>query len=73
MPSRPLSVDTSAVVKLHTRLDNEAIDLANGRTEMPAGLARLPLARVDLVDEALVGMGRWEPAIWTWLREGDGR
>jgi hypothetical protein len=28
MPSRPLSADRSAVVKLLTRLDNEAIDLA---------------------------------------------
>lgn len=32
MPSRPLSADTSAVVKLRTRLDSEAIDLAKGRT-----------------------------------------
>ena len=51
MPSRPLSADTSAVVKLHTRLDNEAIDLTKGRTEMPAAVARLaqliPPARVD--------------------------
>jgi hypothetical protein len=28
MPSRPLSADTQAVVKLQTRLDNEAIDVA---------------------------------------------
>jgi len=28
MPSRPLSADTRAVVKLQTRLDNEAIDVA---------------------------------------------
>ena len=28
MPSRPLSADTSAVVKLATRLDNEAIGRA---------------------------------------------
>ena len=62
MPSRPLSADTSAVVKLHTRLDEEAIDLAKGRTEMPAAVARLawliPPTRVDLVDEVLVGVGR---------------
>ena len=37
MPSRPLSADTSAVVKLFTRLDVEAIDLAKHRTEMPMG------------------------------------
>ena len=36
MPSRPLSADTKAVVKLSTRLDVEAIDVAKGRTEMPA-------------------------------------
>jgi hypothetical protein len=62
MPSRPLSADTKAVVKLHSRLDNEAIDLAKGRTEMPAAVARLaqliPPARVDVVDEVLVGVGR---------------
>jgi hypothetical protein len=50
------------------------IDLAKGRTEMPAAVARLaqlvPPARVDLVDEVLVGVGRrdlsitldWPPA-----------
>jgi len=41
-------------VKLHTGLDNEAIDLAKGRTDVPAAVARLawliPPARVDLVD-----------------------
>ena len=62
MPSRPLSADTRAVVKLFTRLDNEAIDLAKGRTERPAAVARLvqlvPPARVDLVDEVLVSVGR---------------
>ena len=62
MPSRPLSADTKAVVKLATRLDNEAIDVAKGRTETPAAVARLaqliPPARVDLVDEVLVGVGR---------------
>ena len=62
MPSRPLSADRSAVVKLQTRLDNEAIDIAEGRTEMPAAVPRLarliPPARVDLVDEVLVRVGR---------------
>jgi hypothetical protein len=67
MPSRPLSADTKAVVKLHTRLDVEAIDLAKGRTEMPAAVPRLvqlvPPARVDLVDEVLVAVGRRELSI----------
>ena len=62
MPSRPLSADRSAVVKLQTRLDNEAIDVAKARTEMPAAVARfvqlVPPARVDLVDEVLVRVGR---------------
>jgi hypothetical protein len=62
MPSRPLSADRSAVVKLQTRLDNEAIDIAEGRTEMPAAVPRLarliPPARVDLVDGVLVRVGR---------------
>jgi hypothetical protein len=62
MPSRPLSADTSAVVKLQTRLENEAIDIAQGRTEMPAAVPRLvqlvPPARIDLVDEVLVRVGR---------------
>ena len=62
MPSRPLSADTKAVVKLQTRLDNEAIDVAKGRAEMPAAVARLvqlvPPARLDLIDEVLVGVGR---------------
>src|SRR5690242_14754505 len=62
MPSRPLSADRSAVVKLQTRLDNEAIDIAQGRTEMPAAVPRLvqlvPPARIDLVDEVLVRVGR---------------
>jgi|RhiMetdeSRZDD1v2_1073273.scaffolds.fasta_scaffold638868_2 hypothetical protein len=35
MPSRPLSADTSAVVKLRTRLDNEAMDMVEGRPDMP--------------------------------------
>ena len=62
MPSRPLSADRSAVVKLQTRLDNEAIDIAEGRTEMPAAVPRparlIPPARIDLVDEVLVRVGR---------------
>jgi hypothetical protein len=62
VPSRPLSADTSAVVKLLTRLDVEAIDLAKHRTEMPAAVARLaqlvPPAGLDLVDEVLVRVGR---------------
>ena len=62
MPSRPLSADTQAVVKLQTRLDNEAIDVAQARAEMPAAVARLvqlvPPARLDLVDEVLVRVGR---------------
>ena len=67
MPSRPLSADTKAVVKLATRLDNEAIDVAKGRTETPAAVARLarliPPARVDLVDEVLVRVGRRDLAL----------
>jgi hypothetical protein len=62
MPSRPLSADTKAVVKLQTRLDNEAMDITKGRTDIPAAVARLtqliPPARVDLVDEVLVRVGR---------------
>lgn len=49
-------------MKLFTRLDNEAIDVAKRRTEMPAAVARLaqlvPPARLDLVDEVLVRIGR---------------
>jgi hypothetical protein len=62
MPSRPLSADTKAMVKLQTRLDNEAMDITKGRTDMPAAVARLmqliPPARVDLADEVLVRVGR---------------
>jgi hypothetical protein len=62
MPSRPLSADTKAVVQTYTRLHNEAIDVTKGRTDMPAAVARLtqliPPARVDLVDEVLVRVGR---------------
>ena len=55
MPSRPLSADRSASVKLHTRIDVEAIDIAKDRTDMPAAV---PPARLDLVDNALVAVGR---------------
>ncbi|HEY6747302.1 MAG TPA: hypothetical protein VI357_16485 [Mycobacteriales bacterium] len=41
MPSRPLSADTKALVKLKTRIDNEAIDIAEERTDIPAAVARL--------------------------------
>ena len=62
MPSQPLSPDRSAVVKLHTRIDVEAIDIVKDRTDLPAAVARLaqvvPPARVDLVDEVLVRVGR---------------
>jgi hypothetical protein len=48
--------------KLQTRLDNEAIEIAQGRTEMPAAVPRLvplvPPARIGLVDEVLVRVGR---------------
>ena len=50
------------MVKLFTRLDNEAIDVAKARPEMPAAVARLvqlvPPAQLDLVDEVLVRVGR---------------
>lgn len=62
MPSRPLSDDRAAVVRLQTKLDTEAIDITKGRTERPAAVARLvqhvPPARVDLVHEVLVAVGR---------------
>jgi hypothetical protein len=45
MPSRPPSADTKAVVKLQTRLDNDAIDIAKGRTEMAAAVPRLAQLR----------------------------
>ena len=41
MPSRPLSADTKAVGELKTRLDNGAMDIAQGRTEIPAAVPRL--------------------------------
>jgi hypothetical protein len=62
MPSRPLSADTSAAVKLLTRIDVEAIHVMKQRTEGAAAVARLtllvPPARVDLVDEVVVDLGR---------------
>ena len=63
---------TKAVVKLLTRLDNEAIDLVKGRTEMPAAVARLvqlvPPGRVDLIDETLVRVGDVRsPRLWSVL------
>ena len=62
MPSRPLNANRSAVVKLQTALDVEAIALARGETELPAAVARLvqlvPPARVDLIDDVLSRVGR---------------
>ena len=62
MPSRPLSADRSAVVKLQTGLDVEAMAVAQDRTDVPSAVARLvwllPPARVDLVDEVLLRVGR---------------
>jgi hypothetical protein len=62
VPSKPLSADRSAVVKLLTRLDNEAIDIAKSRTDAASAVARLvqliPPARIDLVDEVLTSVGR---------------
>jgi hypothetical protein len=65
MPSRPLSADRSAVVKLHTWIDVEAIDIVKHRTDMPVAVARLallvPPARVDLVDDVLAAVGQSIP------------
>ena len=62
MPSRPLNADRSAVVKLQTRLDVEAMAVTTGKTDVPAAVVRLvqlvPPARVDLVDEVLSRVGR---------------
>ena len=62
MPSRPLAADTKAVVSLLTKMDNEAIGLDRGRTDLPSAVARLaqlvPPARVDLIDQVLVAVGR---------------
>jgi hypothetical protein len=43
MPSRPLSADRSAMVKLRTRIDVEAIDIVKHRTGLAAAVARLAL------------------------------
>lgn len=70
MPSTPLSADRSAVVKLQTRLDVEAIDIAKGRTERPPAVARLVQlirpGRVDLVDEVLSRIGRRPSTAKAW-------
>jgi hypothetical protein len=70
MPSQPLSKERSAVVKLVTRLDVEAMALAKERTEMPPAVARLallvPPSRTDLVDEVLVTVGRRSPHGFDW-------
>jgi hypothetical protein len=62
VPSRPLNADRSAVVKLQTRLDVEAMAITTDTTELPAAMARLvqlvPPTRVDLVDEVLARVGR---------------
>jgi hypothetical protein len=62
MPSRPLSADTQAVVKLFTRLDNEAIDVARDRTDMPTAVARLARSwyrpRAELCDEVMARIDR---------------
>jgi hypothetical protein len=43
MPSMPLSADRSVVVKLHTRLDVEAINVAKDRTDAATAVVRLAL------------------------------
>jgi hypothetical protein len=62
MPSRPLSADTQAVVKLFTRLDNEAIDVARDRADMPTAVARLARSwyrpRAELCDEVMARIDR---------------
>jgi hypothetical protein len=61
MPSRPLSADTQAVVKLHTRIDVEAIAVTKGETDRVAAVARLvplvPPTRADLIDEVMARIG----------------
>jgi hypothetical protein len=70
MPSRPLSADRSAVVKLQTRIDVEAIDVAKDRTGRSVAVARLaqlvPPARVDLVDEVLFRIGKRSRSARQW-------
>ena len=50
------------MVKLKTRIDVEAIDIVEGRTQRPAAVARLvqlvPPSRVDLVNEVMWRIGR---------------
>ena len=62
VPSRPLGRDRTVIVKLHTALDAAAIAITNGEADMPVAVAQLaqlvPPARVDLVDEVLVRVGR---------------
>ena len=62
MPSPPLAADQEAVMTLFTRLDDEAMDIGRGRTDIPAAVARLvqlvPPARLDLVEEVLVRVAR---------------
>ena len=41
MPSRPLSADRAAVVRLQTKLDTEAIDITKKRTDRPSAVAAL--------------------------------
>lgn len=67
MPSTPLSPDRSVEVKLHTRLDNEAINLVKDRTTIEAAVARLallvPPARLDLIDTVMGRVGRRSGAL----------
>jgi hypothetical protein len=61
-PSQALPADHEAAVTLFTRLDDEARDISQGRTDIPAAVARLaqlvPPARLDLVDQVLIRMAR---------------
>src|SRR6266566_5911340 len=70
MPSRPLSPDRAASVRLQTRLDVEAINVAKDRTDRPAAVGRLalfvPPARTDIVDGVLVAVGRRDPVGFKW-------
>jgi hypothetical protein len=54
MPSRPLSADTRAAVKLQTKLDTEAIDVAKGRTDMPAARGPADPARAPRYGRILI-------------------
>jgi hypothetical protein len=46
MPSRPLSADTKAVVEPQTRLDVEAMNIAQGRIEITVAASKSPEIRV---------------------------